>query len=299
MIVTAASLRARRGTDQVDAAILRALAGWRTGWLTTVARAVDRIATGWTMFFVAMVLLVVTAVFRRWRHLFTFLGSIVVLAVLGQNLINGYSRPRPYDVTIIGRWKGYSLPSATIAVFSFTVVGIIYMLVVQGHMRDVAKWFGFAAVAIVAVSRMYLGVDHPFDVLVGAVLGVAIPLIGFRFFTPNEVFPLKYRQGKSAHLDVGGKRGEAIRQAVEEQLGVTILDIKPVGLGGSGGSTPLRLRVAGDPDTYLFGKLYAMNDVRADRWYKLGRTILYGRLEDEAPFQSVRASCSTRITRYE
>jgi tRNA A-37 threonylcarbamoyl transferase component Bud32 len=28
--------------------------------------------------------------------------------------------------------------------------------------------------------------------------------------------------------------------------------------------------------------------VRADRWYKLGRTILYGALEDEKPFQSVR-----------
>ena len=64
-----------------------------------------------------------------------------------------------------------------------------------------------------------------------------------------------------------------------------VVDIKPVGLAGSGGSTPLRLRVAGDPDTYLFGKLYAMNHVRADRWYKLGRTILYGRLEDETPFQ--------------
>jgi tRNA A-37 threonylcarbamoyl transferase component Bud32 len=31
-----------------------------------------------------------------------------------------------------------------------------------------------------------------------------------------------------------------------------------------------------------------MNHVRADRWYKLGRTILYGRLEDETPFGTVR-----------
>ena len=73
-----------------------------------------------------------------------------------------------------------------------------------------------------------------------------------------------------------------------------MIEIKPVGLAGSGGSTPLRLRVEGDPDTYLFGKLYAMNHVRADRWYKLGRTILYGRLEDEKPFQSVR-----RLVQYE
>jgi tRNA A-37 threonylcarbamoyl transferase component Bud32 len=52
--------------------------------------------------------------------------------------------------------------------------------------------------------------------------------------------------------------------------------------------------VEGEPDTYLFGKLYAMSHVRADRWYKLGRTILYGRLEDEKPFQSVR-----RLVQYE
>ena len=37
-----------------------------------------------------------------------------------------------------------------------------------------------------------------------------------------------------------------------------------------------------------------MSHVRADRWYKLGRTILYGNLEDEAPFQSVR-----RLVEYE
>ena len=28
--------------------------------------------------------------------------------------------------------------------------------------------------------------------------------------------------------------------------------------------------------------------MRADRWYKLGRTMLYGRLEDETPFGTVR-----------
>ena len=67
-----------------------------------------------------------------------------------------------------------------------------------------------------------------------------------------------------------------------------MIEIKPVRLEGSGGSTPLRLCVADELNTYLFGKLYAMSHVRADRWYKIGRTILYGRLEDEAPFQTVR-----------
>ena len=288
------SLWARRVTDQVDAFLLRAIGGLRAEWLADVARAVDRVATGWTMFAVAIALIVTTAALRRWRHLFTFLGSVLVLQVIGLKLIAAFARPRPYDVTIIGRWQGYSLPSATPAIVSFTVVGIIYMLVVPGRPRVIAKTFGIAAVVTSSAGRLYLGVDHPFDVLVGVAIGVAMPLIAFRFFTPNEVFPVTYRRGKTAHLDVEGRRGVAVRRAVEDQLGVTVVDVRPFGLAGSGGSTPLRLRVAGDPDTHLFGKLYAMNHVRADRWYKLGRTILYGRLEDEAPFQSVR-----RLVQYE
>ena len=197
-------------------------------------------------------------------------------------------RPRPYDVTTIGEWQGYSLPSATLAIVGFTVVGYIYAMFVRGRPRTIAKAVGLAVVVVVAFARLYLGVDHPFDILTGIVLGVGIPLLAFRYITPNELFPVTYRKGKTAHLDVGGRRADAIRRAVEDQLGVTVVEIAPVGLAGSGGSTPLRLRVAGEPDTYLFGKLYAMNHVRADRWYKLGRTILYGRLEDERPYQSVR-----------
>ncbi|HZX56113.1 MAG TPA: phosphatase PAP2 family protein, partial [Ilumatobacteraceae bacterium] len=278
------SPRTRHATDQVDAFILRGLAGLRTGWITTTARGIDRMATGWTIFYVTLALLIATAFFRRWRHLFTFLGSVVVLVFIGSALIDAFQRPRPYDVTTIGRWQGFALPSATAAIVSFTAVGVVYMMVVPGRPRETAKLVAAAAVALVVFSRMYLGVDHPSDVLAGVALGVAIPLNGFRFFTPNEVFPVTYRRGKTAHLDIGGRRGEALRKAAADQLGLTVVDVRPIGLAGSGGSTPLRLRVAGDPDTYLFGKLYAMNHVRADRWYKLGRTILYGRLEDETPF---------------
>jgi membrane-associated phospholipid phosphatase len=287
IVVTLNSPSARRVTDQVDAAVLRAMARLRVEWLSEVLRAVDRMATGWTMSVVAAVLLAAMIAFRRWRHLFTFLASVLLLSIVGVWLIRAYSRPRPYDVTTIVRWEGYSLPSATLAIVGGTVVGVIYALVVPGRPRTIAKVAGIAVVAVVAFERLYLGVDHPFDVLTGIAIGVAGPLLAFRFFTPNQFFPVTYRRGKTAHLDVEGRRAVAIERAVKDQLGVTITEIQPVGLAGSGGSTPLRLRIAGDPDSYLFGKLYAMNHVRADRWYKLGRAILYGRLEDERPYQSV------------
>jgi tRNA A-37 threonylcarbamoyl transferase component Bud32 len=131
-------------------------------------------------------------------------------------------------------------------------------------------------------------VEAPSDVLAGVAVGVAVPLLGFRLFTPNELFPITYRRGRSAHLDVGGTRGIAIRRALEDQLGVVVQEVTPFGLAGSAGSTPLRITLAGDPPSYLFGKLYASSHLRADRWYKLGRELLYGRLEDEKPFHTVR-----------
>ena len=83
--------------------------------------------------------------------------------------------------------------------------------------------------------------------LFGVAFAVAIPVTAFRFFTPNEVFPVVYRRGRTAHVDVTGRRGEAIRQAVRDQLGLTVAEIKPVGLESSAGSTPLRLQVEGGP----------------------------------------------------
>ena len=121
---------------------------------------------------------------------------------------------------------------------------------------------------------------------------MAVGVASFRLFTPNDLFPVSYKRGKTAHLDVGGpaRRGDPSRRS-RTSSGCRSLDVKPVGLEASGGSTPLRIKIEAtddEPERYVFAKLYAKSHVRADRWYKLGRTILYGALEDEKPFQSVR-----------
>ena len=130
--------------------------------------------------------------------------------------------------------------------------------------------------------------------MTGAIVGVAIPLVLFRLLAPERSFPVSYRRGKSAHLPVDGPRGQAIRRALADQLGIGVAGVEPFGTAGSGGSTPLRIQVAGEPQSAVFGKLYALTHLRSDRWYKLGRMMLYGALEDEKPFNSVR-----RLVEYE
>jgi tRNA A-37 threonylcarbamoyl transferase component Bud32/membrane-associated phospholipid phosphatase len=280
--------------DRANTWFLRQLAELRTPWLTDLAEGIKAAGSGWGVTVLGLSVVALTMVFRRWRHLLVFLGSLFFLVIVGQWIYSGLSRPRPYGITIISSWAGYSAPSPPVAVLTIFLMGAVYCLVVPGRPRAWAKMAVAVLVAAFGLARVYLTVDHLDDVLFGVALGVAIPVTAFRYFTPNEVFPVVYRRGRAAHVDVGGRRGDAIRLATRDQLGLTVLEVEPVGLESSAGSTPLRLRVEGGPDENVFAKLYTKGHVRADRWYKLWRTILYGSLEDEHPFQTVR-----RLAEYE
>jgi hypothetical protein len=280
--------------DRASTWVLSLLAGIRAPWLTDVANGINVTGSGWGATALGLSVVALTMASRRWRHLLVFLGSLFVLETVGTAIYFGLSRPRPYGVPIIGSWGGYSGVSPPVAVLTIFLMGAIYCLAVPGRARSWTKAAAAAVIAVFCLARLYLGVDHPGDALLAVAFAVAIAVTAFRYFTPNEVFPVAYRRGRTAHVDVTGRRGQAIRQAVHDQLGFTVTEVKPVGLESSAGSTPLRLRVEGGPDEFLFAKLYTKGHVRADRWYKLWRTILYGSLEDESPFKTVR-----RLVTYE
>ena len=295
-IVVSVRTPSLRLDDQANAAVLRFFARARTPWLTGIANGILVAGSGWGATVVGLSAVVLTMAFRRWRHLLVFLCCLFFLELAMQLINNGVQRPRPYGVPIIAGWAGYSAPALATGILTLFLMGIAYCLVVPGRPRSYAKVAIAVIVTVFCLACLYMAVEHVDDVLLGAALGVAVPVTAFRFFTPNEVFPVTYRRGRTAHVDVTGARGEAIRQGMRDQLGFTVTEITPVGLESSAGSTPLRLRVEGGQHEheYLFGKLYTKGHVRADRWYKLWRTILYGSLEDEHPFQTVR-----RLAEYE
>jgi tRNA A-37 threonylcarbamoyl transferase component Bud32/membrane-associated phospholipid phosphatase len=272
----------------VDDAVVGWLAGLVGPGLVGPLRGLVRIASWWVLGTLYFGLLLVLLVLRRWRHLIVWVvASQVGSAIIGL-VTMAARRPRPFGVELRTSWGGWAMPSMPVAFLAATLMSMLYTLVPEGRWRNLGKWVATFLVTLVAVARMALGVDAPTDVLVGVGIGVALPLLAFRRFTPSEVAPITYRRGRTAHLDVGGARGQAIRRALADQLGLIVEDVQPFGLSGSAGSTPLRITVKGDPPRQLFGKLYAQNHLRSDRWYKLGRELLYGRLEDEKPFNSVR-----------
>ena len=272
----------------IDDAITRRVAGAPVPGFTAVARVIAEAGAAPATVIAGYVLLLALIVLRRFRHLLVLVVSYEVLTVLTTVFLLIVHRPLPFGVPVQFRWAGFAMPSAEIEKVCAVLTGALYTLVPAGRWRRRGGWAAAAIVAVIGLSRMRLGVDAPTDVLLGAILGVTVPLLGVRLFAPEESFPVVYGGAHGAHLDLGGARGEAIKRALKEQMGIEVASIEPFGLAGSGGSSPMRLRRADPPGGYLFGKLYARSHVRADRWYKLGRQLRYGRLEDEQSFKGVR-----------
>ena len=182
----------------------------RTPGLTRVMLVVNGLTSSWTIRVLRWGVLLGLVVFRRWRHLFVFLGAIIAIEIITYNASIIIARPRPLGIAILTGWQGYSMPSRPLAGLAVSAVGAAYALIVPGRPRSVAKWVIGIALGTLVFVRVYLGVDHMTDAVMGSVFGVAVGVALFRWFAPNDLFPVSYRRGKAAHLDVGGRRGEAI-----------------------------------------------------------------------------------------
>jgi membrane-associated phospholipid phosphatase/tRNA A-37 threonylcarbamoyl transferase component Bud32 len=290
MVVFAGGLRGPAvAVTVLDDAVVGWLAGLDVPWLAWTWQALAFLGSWWVLNTLGWGLLLALLALRRFRQLIIVLVVTQLLTMIIYWWLGPIAqRPRPFGVDIQAGWGSWALPSVQVAALAATLVVVLYTLVPEGRWRQRGKLAAAGVVGLAGLGRVALGAEAPTDVLVGAAIGVTIPLVLFRLFAPSEVFPITYRRGRAAHLDVTGARGQAIRRGLEDQLGIQVAEVRPFGLSGSAGSTPLRITVKGDPPSYLFGKLYARSHLRADRWYKLGRELLYGRLEDEKPFNTVR-----------
>ena len=282
-------------TDQ-DYRLIDWLVDRRTDFWTSIAKAFNALSSELFIRVLRIGTLFALIFVKRWRHFFAVLIAVLIVEGTGDLLQDLVGRHRPL-VPILADWEGASHPSRPVAALGITLGAMAYSLLPHGFWRRAALVGSGLVMVGLAVSRVYLGVDHPSDAWVSLLFAPAVAVLVFRLFAPEASFPVSWKRGVTAHLDVSGARGEAIKKAVRDQLGIEVVGIEPFGQEGSGGSTPLRLELAPDDshgEDYLFAKLYSQTHLRSDRWYKVGRTILYGALEDELRFTSVR-----RLVEYE
>src|SRR6266536_5547765 len=194
-----------------DDAVVRWLGGLHAPGLQALWQGLAHVGSWWTLVALWLGLLLALVVLRRWRHLIVWLvawqlGGIVTDAVVARTA----QRARPFGVDLRTSWGGWAMPSLQVTIMTAILVGVLYTLVPEGRWRNLGKWVAAGLVALTALGRIALGADAPTGVLVAAAAGVTIPLVAFRLFAPNAVFPITYRRGRTAHLDVGGARGTAI-----------------------------------------------------------------------------------------
>jgi undecaprenyl-diphosphatase len=157
----------------IDRPVTEALVETREPLLTRVMRAISWL--GGTVF-VTVVLATAAVVSylktsrRRWP---AFLAATIVGAVALDNFVKYViNRPRPNFMPLTHPF-GSSFPSGHSAAAAALCFSLAYLLV-QGRGRTARVWiwsFAGLIVALVAVSRIYLGVHWLTDVIGGAALG--------------------------------------------------------------------------------------------------------------------------------
>ena len=150
-----------------DAQIFSAIKSVQNPVLGVIMLLITNIAT----LYIGVPIVLALIYFSKKRKLLAdlFVGLLIAIALtmLLKMLI---ARPRPEDIMNVGFWASAAFSSfpSDHASTAFVMFGII------GHHLKKWKLWLYLLAALIAISRVYLGVHFPTDVLAGAFLGILV-----------------------------------------------------------------------------------------------------------------------------
>jgi undecaprenyl-diphosphatase len=172
-----AELMAKGATQAFDDAVLLWLYQYRTPWLDVAALEVTALGAGLVVW---MTLMVASAFLWATRHKLSVL--LLWVAVVGGGILNTalkamFDRPRPQLVPWATAYAGHSsFPSghAMTAVIVYTTLAyLVARLEPTPLLRRLTLGMVAVVILMIGLSRLYLGVHYPSDVLAGFVAGFA------------------------------------------------------------------------------------------------------------------------------
>jgi undecaprenyl-diphosphatase len=167
-------------SDPFDAALITAIRGDALAGLLSPLRYATELGSTWAVSVIALFALVAgIAVRRAWLGLAAALT--IALAAIGNSLLKiGFARARPDLLDPIVVERGFSFPSGH-AALSMVAYGVVAVMIWRS---PIAGWARRAALALlvlviltVGVSRVWLGVHYPTDVIAGWTLGGLVVLL--------------------------------------------------------------------------------------------------------------------------
>lgn len=168
----------------LDSSIQTAIRGDLPAILTTIFRGITRlidlpIVISWAILLTAIFYL------KKWKSESLLLaGNLSLAGILIVSLKHLYQRPRP-DILHLVEEKGFSFPSGHSLAVTL-LIGSLIIILGQRVKNTTIKLalqglLGLYLISVL-VSRVYLGVHYPSDVLASLCLGLGILFIEFPFY---------------------------------------------------------------------------------------------------------------------
>ena len=167
-----------------DSSIQIAIRGDLPAILTTIFRGITRlidlpIVISWAILLTAIFYL------KKWKtESFLVAGNLSLAGILIVSLKHLYQRPRP-DILHLVEEKGFSFPSGHSLAVTLLIGSLIIIVGQKVKNRTVRLILqislGIYLVSVI-ISRVYLGVHYPSDVLASLCLGLGILFIEFPFY---------------------------------------------------------------------------------------------------------------------
>ena len=172
----------------------------RNPMLTTIATLITRIGDVESQVIITALAVLALFIAKKWRTGLWFGVTVLIgAALLNAFIKNIYQRVRPEEIEHLIEQSGYSFPSGH-SMGSIIVFGGFIFLAFRYFKTETIKWvlgifFGLL-ILLIGLSRIYLGVHYPSDVIAGFSLGFAwlalsIAFLGLKF--TNEEFQSKKR----------------------------------------------------------------------------------------------------------
>lgn len=122
---------------------------------------------------------------KQWKSEAAFISiALVIMMIASTGLKYLYQRPRP-SIEWVVHTTGYSFPSwhtaSTMLVAGILAI-IIYQRIKQKWLRSLLQVGLIGLAILIALSRIYVGVHHPTDIVAGWLLAYAITEVLYPFY---------------------------------------------------------------------------------------------------------------------